>query len=153
MKIKTKLHLIIICNILLLVGIVSVSLLSHKQAEKQLKQQALVRELDQAIFERARLREEYFLYREERSKEQFLLIQKEIGGLLERMWGTFTGPEDRVCLNNTTGFHNKIEGFFNQLVRLDESATVHIATSQALRERIISQMLVNAYSKIGRAHV
>jgi len=32
------------------------------------------------------------------------------------------------------------------LVRLDQSATVHTATTQALRERIVSQMLVNAHS-------
>ena len=81
MKIKTKLQLIILCNILLLVGIVSVSLFWQKQADRQFKQQTLVMELNQAIFERARLREEYFLYREDRSKEQFLLIHSRSEGL------------------------------------------------------------------------
>jgi len=144
MKIKTKLQLIIICNILILVGIVSVRLLWQKQADRQFKRQALVMELNQAIFERAQWREEYFLYREDRSKEQFLLIHKQIGGLIERMLGTFTGLEEKVFLNNMTGCHMKIGAYFNQLVRLDQSATVHTATAQALRERIISQMLMNA---------
>jgi PAS domain S-box-containing protein len=145
-KIKTKLELVIICNILILAGIVSVSLLWQKQAGKQWKQQALVMELNQAIFERARLREEYFIYREERSKEQFMLLHKRITGLLERMSGTFTGLEEKASLLKMMGFHNKIEGFFNQLVRLDQSAMVLTATAPALRERIISQMLMNAHS-------
>jgi len=144
MKIKTKLQLIIIVNILILVGIVSVSLLWQKKANRQFKQEALVMELNQAIFERARLREEYFLYREDRSKEQFLLLHKQIGGLIDRMSGTFTGLEEKASLIKMMGFHNKIEGFFNQLVRLDQSAAVHTATTRELRERIISQMLVNA---------
>jgi PAS domain S-box-containing protein len=146
LKIKTKLQLIIIVNILLLTGIVSASLLWQKQAGKQLKQQALVMELNQAVFERARLREEYFIYREERSKEQFLLIHKQIGGLLERVSGAFTGPDEKASLLKMTGFQSKIERFFDQLVRLDQSASVHTATTQELRERIISQMLVNAHS-------
>jgi PAS domain S-box-containing protein len=146
MKIKTKLHLIVITIIILFICIVSVNLLWQKQAEKQLKQQALVMELNMAIFDRARLREEYFLYREDRSKEQFLLIHKQITGLLESMSGAFTGSEEKTSLIKVMGFHNKIEGFFNQLIRLDQSATIHTATVQALRERIVSQMLVNAHS-------
>jgi PAS domain S-box-containing protein len=146
MKIKTKLQLIIICNILILVGIVSVSLLSEKHADRESMQEALITKLHQAVFERARVREEYFLYREERSKEQFLLIHKQIGGLVGEMSGAFTGPGEKASLIKMMGFHNKIEGFFNQLVRLDQSATAHTATAQALRERIISQMLVNAHS-------
>ena len=147
MKIKTKLQLIILVNILLLVGIVSVNLLSHKQADRQLKQQALITELNLTIFERARLREEYFLYREDRSREQFLLIHTQIGGLLERISGTFTRPEEKASLIKMMGFHTKIEDLFLQLVRLDESAPVQTATTQALRERIVSQMLVNAHAQ------
>ena len=146
MKIKTKLQLIIIFNIILLAGIVSVSLLWQKQADRQFEQHALVMELQRAIFERARFREEYFLYREERSKEQFLLIHKEVGALLERMSGIFTGAEEKTHLSKMIGFHTKIGDLFNQLVRLDKSATVHTAATQALRERIISHMLVNAHS-------
>ena len=105
MKIKTKLQLIIIVNILLLAGIVSVSLVWQKRTAGHLENHALFEELNQAIFERARLREEYFLYREDRSKEQFLLIHKQIGGFLERMSGTFTGPEEKASLIKMMGFH------------------------------------------------
>jgi PAS domain S-box-containing protein len=147
MKIKTKLHLIIAAVIILFTGIVFVSVVSEKQAEKQWKQQILVMELNMAIFERVRVREEYFLYREDRSKEQFLLIHKRIGGLLGAMSGTFIGPEEKASLIKMMGFHNKIGGFWGRLVSLDQGATVHNATTQALRERIVSQMLVNAHSQ------
>ena len=132
MKIKTKLQLIILCNILLLVGIVSVSLFWQKQADRQFKQQTLVMELNQAIFEQARLREEYFHHREERPKEQYLLIHKQIGGLLERISGAFTEPEEKTYLNNMTGAHKIIGAFFNQLVRLDRFHCVQIEITKII---------------------
>jgi PAS domain S-box-containing protein len=145
-KIKTKLQLIITVNVLLMVCIFSVSLLWQKQAEKQLARQNLVMELNLAIFDQSRLREEYFLYQEDRSKEQFLLLHKHIGGLLERISRTFTGLEEKASLFKMTGFHNNIESYWGQVVDLDKSTAVHNATVQALRERIVSQMLVNAHS-------
>ncbi len=146
MKIKTKLQLIITFNVLLLVCIVSVSLLWQKQAEKQLATQTLVMDLNLAIFDQSRLREEYFLYQEDRSKEQFLLLHKQIGGLLERISRTFTGQEEKASLFKMMGFHNNIESYWEQVVGIDNSTAVHNATAQALRERIISQMLVNEHS-------
>jgi hypothetical protein len=141
MKIKTKLQLIIIAVVILMAGNISLNFLWQRQAERQSEQELLVMELNGAIFERSRLREEYFLFQVERSKMQFLFIHKEIGKLLERMSGTFTRTEENVYFNNMRGFHTKIGEFFNKLVRLDESAAVHTAATQELRQRIISQML------------
>jgi diguanylate cyclase (GGDEF)-like protein len=146
MKIKTKLNIIIIFSIILLAGVVSAGLLRQKHADRQFEQQALVGELNRAIFEQSRLREEYFLYREDRSKEQSLLIQQKIGGLLEMASGTFTGPEEKIYLSNMAGFHKNIGSLFDRLVGLDEDVTSNAASTQALQERIISQMLVNAHS-------
>jgi hypothetical protein len=146
MKIKMKLQLIIIVNVLSLVSIVSGSLLWQERADRQLNQQALVMELNRAIFEQAQSREEYLLYSEDRSKEQFLLMNKQIGRLLERMQGAFTRPEEKAALIKMVGFHSKIEDFWGHLVRLNQSPPVHTASVHALRERIISQMLVNAHS-------
>jgi PAS domain S-box-containing protein len=146
MKIKTKLQIIIIINIMILVGNISLNLLWQTQADKQLKQQAIIMELNQVIFEQARIREEYFLYREDRSKEQFLLIHKKIAELLERMLGVFTQPEEKVYINNIIGYHKNVGDLFSQLPRVDQKAAFHPAVIQELRERIISQMLVNAHS-------
>jgi two-component sensor histidine kinase/HAMP domain-containing protein len=146
MKIKTKLQIIIIVNIMILVGNVSLNLLWRTQADKQLNQQGLIMDLNQDIFERARIREEYFLYREDRSKEQFLLMHTKIAGLLESMLGVFTEPEEKVYLNNMIGFHKNIGDLFNQLTGVDKKTAFHSVITQALRERIISQMLVNAHS-------
>ncbi|MCX5880731.1 MAG: ATP-binding protein [Deltaproteobacteria bacterium] len=144
MKIKTKLQLIIIVNLLLLAGIVSMNLLWQKQAAWLSERQSLITELNLALFRRVQLREEYFLYGSGRSEEQFLLICKEIDGRLESIWRTFTDPEDRISLNNMTGAHKKIVDLFNLMVRIDKADTVHTAVTQSLRERIIIQMLVNA---------
>ena len=146
MKIKTKLQPIIIVNIFSLVSIVSFSLLWQERAERQLNQQALVMELNRTIFEQAQSREEYLLYGEDRSKEQFMLMNKQISGLLERMQGAFTRPEEKASLIKMVGFHNKVEDFWGHLVRLNQSPPVSTTSVHALRERIISQMLVNAHS-------
>jgi diguanylate cyclase (GGDEF)-like protein len=146
MKIRTKLQIIIVVNLIILVGNVSLNLLWQTQAEKQLNHQALIVEFNQDIFEQARIRAEYFLYREDRSKEHFLLMHEKIAGLLERMLGEFTEPEEKVHLNTMAGFHKNIGDLFNQLTGVDKKAAVHSVITQALRERIISQMLVNAHS-------
>ncbi|MBL7180241.1 MAG: PAS domain S-box protein [Desulfobacterales bacterium] len=143
MKIKTKLKLIIFFSILILAGILSANLFWQQQIERQSKQLALVMELNHAIFNKDRIRDEYFLYHEARSKEQFLLIHEKIGGLLERMSAAFAGAEEMTGLGKMTGLHAKIGHFFDQLVRIDESLVGH-AAAQELRERIVSQMLVNA---------
>ncbi|MBF0476677.1 MAG: HAMP domain-containing protein, partial [Deltaproteobacteria bacterium] len=51
-----------------------------------------------------------------------------------------------ASLANMTVAHNKIGVLFSRLVKLDENAVVHDGTTQALRARIISRMLVDAHS-------
>jgi hypothetical protein len=82
-KIRTKLELIIIVNILMLVGIVSVSLLWQTKANRQFKQQAQAMELQHAIFEQGRLLEEYFYHREERPKNNTLSFRRKSEGFLK----------------------------------------------------------------------
>lgn len=146
MKIKTKLQLIIVAVVILLAGSLSLSFLWQKQAERQSGRELLLMELDEAIFERARIREEYFLFREERSKVQFFIIHKQIEKLLKRMSRSFTRAEEDASLNNMIGFNTRIVQLFNDLVRIDENVVVHTAATQELRQRIIIQMLVNARS-------
>jgi PAS domain S-box-containing protein len=145
MKIKTKLQLIIIVNILILAGVVCLSLLWQKQTEDLIEQNAIISELQAVIFERARLREEYFLNRTARAKAQFLLIHREIGGRLERMSKAFHDPEEKASLDEMIGAHLKIGHLFDRLIRLDEGTGDRPAGTQALRERIISQMLIHAH--------
>jgi len=147
MKIKTKLQLIIILNVIILIGIVSISLLWQVKADRQFEKQNMVMELNLAIFEKAQAREEYFMYRQERSKEQWILMHKKIGRILEWMAEIFAEPEEEAHLNNVMGLHKKMGVLFDQLVRLDESVAVHMDTTQALRERMISQMLVRAHAQ------
>jgi PAS domain S-box-containing protein len=146
MKIKTKLQLIIIVNILILAGIVCFSLLWQKQAEDLIEQNAMISELQEVIFERARLREEYFLHRTARAKTQFLLIHKEIGGRLERMTKAFHDPEEKASLDGMVVAHLRIGHLFDRLIRLDEGTGDRPAGTQALRERIIGQMLIQAHA-------
>lgn len=147
MKIKTKLQLIIILNVFLLAGVVSSSLLWHVRADRQFEKQDMVMELNQAIFEKSQLREEYFMYRGERAKEQWLLMHKKIGVLLEKMAGIFATPENKTRVNTIIRLHDKIGYFFTELVRLDESAALHRDSAQALRERIVTQMLMSSTSQ------
>jgi PAS domain S-box-containing protein len=144
-KIKTKLQLIIIVNILILAGIVCLSLLWQKQAGDLIERNAMISELQNAVFERARLREEYFLHRTDRAKAQFLLIHKEIGGRLERMTKVFHDPEEKAFLDGMIVAHLRIGHLFDRLIRLDDETGGRPAGTQELRERIISQMLIHAH--------
>jgi len=147
MKIRTKLQLIIVFNLVLIIGVASISLFWHGQANRQFENLALVMELHQAIFQRTQIRDEYFIYGDERAKTQWILMHSKIGGLLERMAGSFEEPEEKANLDNMTGYQKKTSGLFDQLVRIDEGAATGVAGTQALRERIVSQMRVSALTQ------
>jgi PAS domain S-box-containing protein len=144
-KIKTKLQLIIIVNLLIMAGLVSMSLVWQKQAEVLIEQNVLNMDLQMAIFEKAGLREEYFLHPTDRAKEQFLLLHREIGGRLERLSNVSHDPGERASLDAMMAAHIKIGQLYDRLILLDEGTGGRTVGNQELRERIISQMLVNAH--------
>ncbi|MCX5814295.1 MAG: PAS domain S-box protein [Proteobacteria bacterium] len=146
MKIKTKLRIIIIINIAAFTFLILFNLfLSEKEAIISEKAN-LISKLNLAIFETGQVRDEYFLYKEERSRDQSYLIHEEIASILKKMPEKFTAPHERTVLDNLTSFYNSSTALFNKVVKLDEGAPVDIAQKQELRERIISQMIVNAHS-------
>jgi len=145
MKIKTKLQLIIIVNLLIVVGIISLNRLWQMQAERLAEQEALITQLNLAVFERARLREEYFLHRTLRTRGQFLLVHGQIGESLARMSAIFSEPEDQASLIRMKEAHRRIGAYFNELVGIDDSAERQSA-GQAARQAIISLMLINAHA-------
>lgn len=145
MKIKTKLQLIIIVNLLILAGIISLNRLWQVQDERLMEQEALITQLNLAVFERARLREDYFLRRTPQSREQFLLVHGQIGERLSRMSAIFNEPEDQASLIRMKEAHRRIGAYFSELVGIDDAAGAQSA-GQAARQAIISLMLVNAHA-------
>ncbi len=97
------------------------------------------------VFKMAHIREEYFMYGEERPRAQWILMHRKIEKLLEKMSATFTEPDEKPPLDIFINFHKKMGNLFDQLVKYDEGRT--IAVSPELRERIAGQMMVSAYSQ------
>ena len=151
MKIRTKLQLIIFLSIFLLVGIFFSIVLWQKRADRQIQQQAMVMELQHAMFERAGFREEYFLYREDRPKEQWLQSHRRIGELLQEMSTLFTRPEEKACLEKIANFHTRTGNLFNRLIQLDERVSSQYGQVGVLQRRMIGQILVESHSQYSEA--
>jgi diguanylate cyclase (GGDEF)-like protein/PAS domain S-box-containing protein len=151
MKIKTKLQMIIIST---LVAVTLIVLLNRhwQQREGQLQtEEDSVNELHLAIFEMGQVRDEYFIYGEERAAMQWYFMHERIVRTLEKMSWKLTGTQEKDALNNIVKFHAASTGLFNRLVRLEEGREegrkVDVARIRELKERIISQVLVNSHAQ------
>ena len=147
MRIKTKLQILIIVTIVFFTSIIFWSFLWQKEVGDLYKQRELVKELLFNIFAGNQLKAEYFIYRGDRSKEQWNIIHKEIGEDLVKISIAFTSPEEKASINSLISFNKDIRNLFNQIVKHDESLTDRGAISKELRERIISQMMVISNSQ------
>jgi diguanylate cyclase (GGDEF)-like protein/PAS domain S-box-containing protein len=147
MKIKTKLQMIIIFTLVVITLIILLD--RHwQQREGQLQtEEDSVNELHLAIFEMGQARDEYFIYGEERAKMQWYFMHEGIARTLEKMSWKLKGPQERGALNNIAKFHAASTGLFNRLVRLDEGKKADVARIRELKERIISQVLVNSHAQ------
>jgi|GEM_PF-767131 len=146
MKIKTKLRIIIIINIVAFAFLILFNLFLSEKEARLSEKASLISKLNLAIFETDQARNEYFLYKGERSKDRSYLIHEEIVSLLKKMPEKFTKQHERAVLDNITNFYNISAALFNKLVKLDESTPVDVAQKQEPRKRIISQMIVNGHS-------
>jgi len=141
MKIKTKLKLIIISIIALLVGIVSMNLWLNVQNKRTNNQRALVEKLSFEVFQSNQIRDEYFVYRSERSKQQWLILSPKIIERFGEMSAEFTDHEERTTIEKIIDLHKNISNLFNQLIGYDQDVGNHNPAGTEMRERIISQMM------------
>src|SRR3990172_1292701 len=147
MKIKTKLHLIIVFTIVVFTGIIYTNLFWHGKSDILNEQHELVEELNFRIFQEAQAGDEYFIYTDGRSKEQWGIHHRKIGEILDKMSVKFTGTDEKSFINNMSRYQKKSGSLFDQLTKYDEKHTSHYVRAREPRERIINQILSSAHSQ------
>jgi two-component system cell cycle sensor histidine kinase/response regulator CckA len=146
-KIRTKLQMIILLSI---VAFTAIMLINQSMAEREdgLRERAnTVSELNFTLFEQDQIGNEYLMYRGERSKKQWYLLQEKITALLKKMDETFQDPHERLALEAIAVLHGSLSGLFHQLVGIGEGMDVNAAKKEEFSERIVSQIFVRSHSQ------
>ncbi len=140
MKIKTRLKLIIIATISMLVWIICLQLWENKQTAHLNRQEDSIRELSFDIFLSNQIREEYFIYKTERAKQQWFALDKQITDKCNKeMLPLFTEASEKNELELFMRRHKNIAALFKQLILYDQADTPGGATDE-IRSIIINQM-------------
>jgi len=145
MKIKTRLKLIIIFIIAILIVTISLNLWLEIQIDRRNNQHELVNKLSFEVFQSNQIRDEYFVYRSERSKQQWFMLSQKIIEQFNEMSAKFTNYDERIGLEKIINLHENISNLFNQLTEYDQDVSNHDATGTEMRERIVSQMMGISY--------
>lgn len=140
MKIKTRLQLIIIATIMVFVGIVALNVWVKIQTANQHQQELFIRELNTMVFQSIQIRDEYFIYRLERSKQQWLALDKKVTGQFKEISQLFADFSEQNGLEDIITMHKGIARLFNQLITHDQSAGID-PVADKVRDMIISQMI------------
>ncbi len=149
MKIAKRLQI----NNWISLGIAIISLLSFAFAFIELQKaqidQALVEEMRKIAFDRTNLRDEYFLYNEERAYIQWIGKTAKLRSLIESAQKRLTGSREKVLLAD---IHRDFEATvtiipaFYHKQKTTKNAAAKGYSSAASQQRLIGQVLLKAYA-------
>jgi PAS domain S-box-containing protein len=139
MKIRTKLDIIAILAIVVLVWAVCSFICLHIQIAELNRQQLLIRNLTFEVFQSNQVRDEYFIHKSDRSKQQWFVLDKNISEQLKTLSEQYVDTSEKD-LEKLIHQHKGIARLFNQLIQYDQSSNVHDAEHD-IREMIINQMM------------
>jgi diguanylate cyclase (GGDEF)-like protein/PAS domain S-box-containing protein len=145
MRILSRLRLlsaISLASLIALAGLLSWSLLDFRAATAN---DQLVDAIRNNVIHASALRDEYFLYRDERSKRQWSAKSAEVATLIARGIARFPDPADRTMLTDLQGTLNDSAAIFLRIVG-NASALPRASDARAIAEeldkRLLSQLLV-----------
>lgn len=119
MKIKTKLHIIILCS-LGIVALVSVTLLTAiQQNNAAWREDAVGNELTRGLFELGILTTDYVMHDGERAREQWLTKHDSLARLLNS--AAFASPDSQALLKQVRQNHQEIRNIFTRLTQLQDA--------------------------------
>jgi PAS domain S-box-containing protein len=158
MKIKTRLRL----NALLSLAVVVLMMLSvvllFLDLDKANQNVNLIEEIRKIGFERISLRDDYILYREERSSMQWTAKSEILRGLIEKASERLTGPTDKALLQEVKKNFEMTFATFSTILKKDKREKRNREEGFAIDEvesRLIGQIFLKSYSmmdSIGRLH-
>jgi signal transduction histidine kinase/CheY-like chemotaxis protein len=141
MKIKTKLHIIILCS-LGIIALASVTLMtSFRQINAAWQDNAVANELTRGLFELGILTTDYVLHDGERAQMQWLMKHDTLTRLLNT--ATFTDPESGAILKQCRQNNQEIRNIFLSLAGLTSArgrASPDPDASAELKQRFVGQL-------------
>jgi PAS domain S-box-containing protein len=158
MKIKTRLKL----NALFSLAVVMLMMLSvvllFLDLDKANQNANLIEEMRKNGFERISLRDDYILYREERSSIQWTAKSEILRGLIEKASERLTGPTDKALLQEVKKNFEMTFTTFSTILEKDKREKRNRENGFAVDEmesRLIGQIFLKSYAmmdSIGRLH-
>jgi len=145
MMIRTKLLIIIVLIVAFSVLAILMNITWEKKYGALVEKEKSVKELNFAIFETAQIRDEYFRFRNERTKNQWLLLNNRFNGITNIISETFDEPDEKAAAANIIQANKKINNIFKQLIILDEEQAPKTAVTNELSERLLSQLMVSEH--------
>jgi signal transduction histidine kinase/DNA-binding response OmpR family regulator len=141
MKIKTKLHIIILCS-LGIIALASVTLMtSFRQINAAWQENAIANELTRGLFELGILTTDYVLHDGERAQMQWLMKHDTLTRLLNT--AAFADPESRAILKQCRQNNQEIRNIFLSLAGLTSphgKASPDSDASAELKQRFVGQL-------------
>jgi signal transduction histidine kinase/CheY-like chemotaxis protein len=141
MKIKTKLHIIILCS-LGMTALASVTLLTAiRQNNAAWREDAMANAMTRGLFELGILTTDYVLHGSERAREQWLMKHDSLARLLNS--ADFAGSDDQGVLHRIRQNHQEIRNIFVTLVQLQDAhgqLSGDSGVSPELKQRFVGQL-------------
>ncbi len=147
MRIRTKLAAI--TGAAAIVGLFALSTLAwtNAQLSRSAAELALIQELIETQFERAALREEYFLYHEERPREQWMQHTEHMTAALERANTVLGAPDQQDLLRRIRPSLEKTKVLFARLLETHEMTSrgsLDAAQGAVIEGLLRSQLILDA---------
>ncbi len=141
MKIKTKLHIIILCSLGIIV-LASVALVAgFRKINVAWQESAVANELTRGLFELGILTTDYVLHESERAQAQWLMKHDSLTRLLGS--ANFADPESQAIFSQCRQNNQQIRSIFVSLVQLQAARgklSTDSAASLELKQRFIGQL-------------
>ena len=141
MKIKTKLHIIILCSLGIIVLASATLMTSLRQIGAAWHEHALANELTRGLFELGILTTDYVMHDGERAQLQWLMKHDSLTRLVNN--AGFTDPESQAILKRFRLDHQEIRAIFLSLVKIQDvrgSLPGEPAVSPELKQRFVGQL-------------
>jgi PAS domain S-box-containing protein len=146
MRIASSLRISSYLSIGALVVLITVLFWSLGETDKARRDGLLADAIQDTIFERASARDEYLLYREERSKKEWAAKNQSCNTLLAQAAREFSNRENLPVLDEMRSVADDTSGIFLRIERntLAQSSadTLEVPVYRELEKRLISQMLL-----------
>ncbi len=152
MKIKTKLHIIILCS-LGIIAFASVTLMTAiQQVKAAWREDAMANELTRGLFELGILTTDYVLHDGERAQEQWQTKHDSLTRLLDS--AEFASPDSQAILKQVRQNHQEIRNIFASLAQL-QAARGRLpgdsGVSPELKQRFVGQLDVRTQAMVSDA--